>query len=164
MDEIRVDTLLVARDAAMPEAHRVYLLLNKPKGVVCTVKDTHGRVTVLDLVPPHSGRRLYPVGRLDEDSEGLVLMTNDGDLTDRLTHPRYGVSKTYDVRVKGRVTEEDARRFEAGVWLSEGRTGKSRVRIRRSGTEVTHVAITLRGQEPRDPPRLREARVPRAVR
>jgi 23S rRNA pseudouridine2605 synthase len=143
MDEIRVDTLLVARDAAMPEARRVYLLLNKPKGVVCTVRDTHGRTTVLDLVPPFEGRRLYPVGRLDEDSEGLVLMTNDGDLTDRLTHPRYGVSKTYDVRVKGRVTEEEARRFEAGVWLSEGRTGRSRVRIRRAGTEVTHVAITL---------------------
>jgi pseudouridine synthase len=143
MDEIRVDTMLVAREAASPESRRVYLLLNKPKGVVCTVRDTHGRVTVLDLVPPFEGRRLYPVGRLDEDSEGLVLMTNDGDLTDRLTHPRYGVSKTYDVRVKGRLSEEDAKRFEAGVWLSEGRTGRSRVRIRRSGTEVTHVAVML---------------------
>jgi pseudouridine synthase len=143
MDEIRVDTLLVARDAASPESRRVYLLLNKPKGVVCTVRDTHGRPTVLDLVPPFEGRRLYPVGRLDEDSEGLVLLTNDGELTDRLTHPRYGVSKTYDVRVKGRLTEEEAKRFEAGVWLSEGRTGRSRVRIRRSGTEVTHVAVML---------------------
>jgi pseudouridine synthase len=143
MDEIRVDTLLVARDAASPDSHRVYLLLNKPKGVVCTVRDTHGRTTVLDLVPPFEGRRLYPVGRLDEDSEGLVLMTNDGELTDRLTHPRYGVSKTYDVRVKGRLSEEEAKRFEAGVWLSEGRTGRSRVRIRRSGTDVTHVAVML---------------------
>ena len=143
MDEIRVDTILVTRASAMPDAHRVYLLLNKPRGVVCTVRDTHGRVTVVDLVPPFDGRRLYPVGRLDEDSEGLVLMTNDGDLTDRLTHPRYGVSKTYDVRVKGRLSEEDARKFEAGVWLSEGRTGRSRVRIRRAGLEVSHIAVTL---------------------
>jgi 23S rRNA pseudouridine2605 synthase len=138
-----VDTIAIRREAASPDANRVYLLLNKPKGVLCTVKDTHGRPTVVDLVPPHAGRRLYPVGRLDEDSEGLVLMTNDGELTARLTHPRYAVPKTYDVRVKGRLTEDQARQYEAGVWLSEGRTGRSRVRIRKSRTENTHVAITL---------------------
>ncbi len=143
MDEIRVDTMPIQREAAVPDADRVYLLLNKPKGVLCTVKDTHGRPTVVDIVPPHAGRRLYPVGRLDEDSEGLVLMTNDGELTARLTHPRYAVPKIYDVRVKGRLTEEDAKRFEAGVWLSEGRTGKSRVRIRKAGFHITHVAVTL---------------------
>jgi pseudouridine synthase len=144
MDVIRVDTVLVRRDAAAPDAARVHLLLNKPKGVLCTVKDTHGRPTVVDLVPPFPGRRLYPVGRLDEDSEGLVLMTNDGELTARLTHPRYAVPKVYDVRVKGRLTEEDAKRYEAGVWLSEGKTGASRVRIRKAGFENTHVAVTLR--------------------
>ena len=143
MDEIRVDTLLVRRDTATPDAERVYLLLNKPKGVLCTVKDTHGRPTVVDIVPPHVGRRLYPVGRLDEDSEGLVLMTNDGELTARLTHPRYAVPKVYDVRVKGRLSEEDAHKFESGVWLSEGKTGRSRVRIRKAGFQVTHVAVTL---------------------
>jgi 23S rRNA pseudouridine2605 synthase len=143
MDEIRVDTLLVSSSAAAADSDRVYLLLNKPKGVLCTVKDTHGRPTVLDLVPPRAGRRLYPVGRLDEDSEGLVLMTNDGELTARLTHPRYAVPKTYDVRVKGRLTPEHAREFEAGVWLSEGKTGRSRVAILKPGFEVTHVAVTL---------------------
>jgi len=144
MDEIRVDTLLVPRAASSPDAARVYLLLNKPKGVLCTVKDTHGRPTVVDLVPPHHGRRLYPVGRLDEDSEGLVLMTNDGELTARLTHPRYGVPKFYDVRVKGRLTPDKAREYEAGVWLSEGKTGRSRVTIRKPGFQVTHVAVELR--------------------
>lgn len=144
MDEIRVDTILVRREAAAPDARRVYLLLNKPKGVLCTVKDTHGRPTVVDLVPPHAGRRLYPVGRLDEDSEGLVLMTNDGELTARLTHPRYAVPKVYDVRVKGRLTQEHAREYEAGVWLSEGKTGRSRVNVLRAGHEVSHVAVTLR--------------------
>jgi pseudouridine synthase len=144
MDEIRVDTMPIPRAKAEGEGDRVYLLLNKPRGVVCTVKDTHGRPTVLDLVPPRPGRRLYPVGRLDEDSEGIVLLTNDGELTARLTHPRFAVPKIYDVRVKGRMTEESARAFEAGVWLSEGRTGKSRVKIRKTGANVSHVAVTLR--------------------
>lgn len=143
MDEVRVDTVAIARSAAAGDEPRTYLLLNKPKGVVCTVRDPHGRPTVVDLVPPREGKRLYPVGRLDEDSEGLVLLTDDGDLTERLTHPRFGVPKVYDVRVRGLLRADDARRFEEGVWLSEGRTGRSRVRIRRAGREVTHVAITL---------------------
>jgi pseudouridine synthase len=143
IDEVRVDTLEIPRRAAAGATPRTYLLLNKPKGVVCTVRDPHGRTTVLDIVPPRPGRRLYPVGRLDEDSEGLVLLTDDGELTARLTHPRYGVPKTYDVRVKGRLSPDDARRYERGVWLSEGRTGRSRVQIRKPGFEVTHVAVTL---------------------
>jgi pseudouridine synthase len=143
LDEVAVDTVPLPRDAAAGAGPRTYLLLNKPKGVVCTAKDTHGRPTVLDLVPPRPGKRLYPVGRLDEDSEGLVLLTDDGDLTARLTHPRFGVPKTYDVRVKGFLRPDDARTFERGVWLSEGKTGPSRLRIRRSGRDVSHVAVTL---------------------
>ncbi len=143
MDEIRVDTLLVPRAAAAGEGRCTYLLLHKPTGVLCTVKDDRGRKTVLDLVPPFPGKRLFPVGRLDEDSDGIVILTNDGELTHRLTHPSYGVPKTYDVRVKGRLTPEDAAKFEAGVWLSEGRTARSRVQIRRAGPRVTHVAVTL---------------------
>ena len=139
LDEVRVDTVVIARE---PQ-RKTYILLNKPKGVLCTVKDTHGRRTVLDLVPPRPGKRLFPVGRLDEDSQGLVLLTNDGDLTERLTHPRYGVQKVYDVRVRGRLLPADARRFEEGVWLSDGRTGRSRVRIRRTGPKVSHVEVTL---------------------
>lgn len=143
MDEIRFDTLVVARGQTAPDAKRTYILLNKPKGVICTAKDTHGRATVLSLVPPREGQRLWPVGRLDEDSEGLVLLTDDGDLTDRLTHPRYGVPKVYDVRVRGHVSREVAARFEQGVWLSEGKTGRSRVHIRRAGREVSHIHVTL---------------------
>lgn len=139
VDEVRVDTVVIPKPPTRP----TYLLLNKPRGVLCTVRDPQGRPTVLDLVPPFHGKRLYPVGRLDEDSAGLVLLTNDGEITERLTHPRFRVPKIYDVRVKGRVTPEDAQKFEAGVWLSEGRTGRSRVQIRRSGPKVTHVAITL---------------------
>ncbi len=143
IDAITVDTIAVPKVAAEGKGRRTYLLLNKPKGVLCTVKDDRRRQTVLDLVPPFQGKRLFPVGRLDEDSEGLVLLTNDGDLTQRLTHPSFGVGKTYDVRVKGKLTTEDAKKFEAGVWLSEGRTARSRIQVRRSGPKITHVAVTL---------------------
>lgn len=142
-DEIRVDTVPIRRTAAVGQDDRTYLLLNKPKGVVCTVKDPQRRTTVLDLCPPFQGRRLYPVGRLDEDSEGIVILTNDGELTARLTHPRYAVPKIYDVRVKGLVTGETARAFEGGVWLSDGRTGRSRVRLGKRGPRISHVEVTL---------------------
>ncbi len=138
-DEVRVDTVPLPRQ---PRRH-TYILLNKPKGTLCTVRDPHGRRTVLDLVPPLPGKRLFPVGRLDENSTGLVLLTNDGEMTERLTHPRYRVPKVYDVRVRGRLTPADAKKFEAGVWLSDGKTGRSRVQIRRSGPKVTHIAVTL---------------------
>ncbi len=143
LDEVALDTVPIPREAAEGTGRRTYLLLQKPKGVVCTVRDPHARQTVLDLVPPHRGKRLYPVGRLDEETEGIVILTNDGDLTDRLTHPRYGVPKVYEVRLKGRFTQELARTFESGVWLSDGKTGRSRVRVRKAGPRVSHVSVTL---------------------
>src|SRR5690606_5287380 len=90
-----------------PEPRVVYAL-NKPAGVVSTARDTHGRRTVTDLVP--RGLRLYPVGRLDADTTGLILLTNDGELANRLTHPRYGVPKTYRVTVGGPPVTERALR------------------------------------------------------
>jgi len=121
----------------------VYLLLHKPAGVLTTSHDDRGRPTVLDLIPPW-GRRLFPVGRLDADSEGLLLLTDDGELTNLLTHPRYEVPKTYDLRLRGAVTPEEVRKVERGVWLSEGRTGPARLRIRRRGRNISHVEVTLR--------------------
>src|ERR1700704_640830 len=88
---------------------RVVYALNKPVGVVSTARDTHGRPTVVDLVPER-GLRLYPVGRLDADSSGLILLTNDGELANRLTHPRYEVPKTYRVRVAPAPVREPALR------------------------------------------------------
>src|SRR4051794_39930728 len=100
---------------------------NKPAGVVSTARDTHGRRTVVDLVP--SERRLYPVGRLDADSTGLILLTNDGELADRLTHPRYGVEKVYRVRVEPpEVTEAALRILREGVELEDGGTAPAGVR------------------------------------
>lgn len=98
----------------------VYYLLNKPTGVVTTAKDTHGRKTVVDLVP--SDPRVFPVGRLDADTEGLLLLTNDGELTHRITHPSHGVEKEYLVHVKGNLTPGELRRLRDGVELEDGIT------------------------------------------
>ncbi len=104
----------------------VYYLLNKPRGVVTTASDPQGRPTVTALVPPEP--RVFPVGRLDADSEGLLLLTNDGELAHRLAHPRYGVEKVYEVDVEGVPSEEALRRLAEGVELEDGRTAPAGVR------------------------------------
>jgi pseudouridine synthase len=137
VDEIRVDTELLK-----PPSRPLTILLNKPKGYLSTTKDEHGRKTVLDLLP-ETDRRLYPAGRLDEDSEGLMLLTDDGSLTNMVTHPRFGIPKTYDLRIRGRLEGAEVKRVESGVWLAEGRTGPARIRIRKRGRQVSHVEVTL---------------------
>ncbi len=110
-----------------PVAQTVVYALHKPRGVLSTARDTHGRPTVVDLVGAPG--RVYPVGRLDADSTGLILLTDDGELADRLTHPRYGVGKTY-VATVGRppVGERELRALREGVRLDDGRTAPARVR------------------------------------
>jgi 23S rRNA pseudouridine2605 synthase len=107
---------------------RVVYALHKPVGVVSTARDTHGRPTVLELVPS-AGARLYPVGRLDLDSAGLILLTNDGELANRLTHPRFEVAKTYVARLGGGpIGRAELARLRAGVELEDGPTAPARVR------------------------------------
>jgi 23S rRNA pseudouridine2605 synthase len=114
-----------------PEPHEVHAL-NKPAGVVSTAQDTHGRPTVVELV--RSSRRLYPVGRLDADSTGLILLTNDGGLAERLTHPRHGVEKVYRARVQpARVAPRALDALRRGVKLDDGMTAPARVRQPRPG-------------------------------
>lgn len=103
----------------------VYLLLHKPAGVITTAEDPQGRATVLDLVPAEA--RVYPVGRLDADSEGLLILTNDGELTHRLTHPSYGVDKEYLVEVRGSPHRGAIRKLREGVELEDGITGPAKV-------------------------------------
>ena len=105
---------------------RVVFAVNKPAGVVSTARDTHGRRTVVDLV--RSAERLYPVGRLDADTTGLILLTNDGDLAYALTHPSFEVPRTYRARVEGRPDERTLRALREGVELEDGRTAPARVR------------------------------------
>ncbi|MGA8364226.1 MAG: pseudouridine synthase [Solirubrobacteraceae bacterium] len=122
-DRVEVDGKAVA--GAEP---RVVYALNKPLGVLSTARDTHARPTVVELVPA-GGLRLYPVGRLDADSSGLILLTNDGELANRLTHPRYEVPKTYMTRLGGgRVGEGALRALRDGVELDDGRTAPARAR------------------------------------
>lgn len=120
----------------------VTILLHKPRRVMTTTHDDRGRKTVMDLLPSIR-ERLYPVGRLDWDSEGLLLLTNDGDLANLLTHPRYGVPRTYHVRIKGDLTPAILEKLQRGVWLSEGKTGPIRVFIdkRFAGGAVLKVTI-----------------------
>ena len=127
--------VLVDGEAVAPESLEVHVL-NKPAGVVSTARDTHGRRTVIDLVP--SGRRLYPVGRLDAETTGLILLTNDGALANRLTHPRYEVPRTYLARVHGAVPEHALRHLREGVELDDGLTAPAKVRqIEKGVVELT---------------------------
>ena len=114
---------------AGPEQFVTYAL-NKPAGVVSTAKDTHGRPTVVSLLADLQGVRLYPVGRLDVDTTGLILLTNDGELANLLTHPRHEVAKTYRVTVRsGPVSAKAVRALAHGVKLEDGRTAPTRARL-----------------------------------
>ena len=106
-------------------AEKIYLMLNKPRGYVSTVHDERRRKTILDLID--TSERVYPVGRLDLNSEGLILLTNDGDLTNALIHPRYEVSKTYRAKISGDVTEEKLDLLRVGIELDDGLTAPAEV-------------------------------------
>jgi 23S rRNA pseudouridine2605 synthase len=120
----------------------VYWLVHKPRGYLCTNHDPAGRPLAIDLVP-HVPQRVYTVGRLDEDSEGLLLLTNDGDLAFRLMHPRFGVEKTYLVQVAGRPDREQLQQLLKGVWLSDGHVRARRVKRLKSQGASTWLEITL---------------------
>jgi 23S rRNA pseudouridine2605 synthase len=120
----------------------VYWLVNKPRHYLCTNHDPAGRPLAIDLVPQVS-QRVYTVGRLDEASEGLLLLTNDGDLANRLMHPRYGVEKTYQVQVAGHPSREDVQQLLKGVWLSDGHVRARHVKPLRSQGESTWLRIVL---------------------
>ena len=120
------------------DTEKIYLLLNKPRGYVSTAHDDRGRKTVLDLLGENFRGRVYPVGRLDLNSEGLLILTNDGDLTNALIHPRYEVAKTYRARISGDVTEEKLDLLRAGIELDDGLTAPAEVYLLDANTvEVT---------------------------
>ena len=145
------DRVAVEGAPVSPEPPEVHAL-NKPAGVVSTATDTHGRPTVTELV--RSPRRIYPVGRLDADTTGLILLTNDGELANRLTHPRYGVEKTYRARVAPAAMDRAALRALAeGVQLDDGRTAPARVRQPERGV----LELTIREGRKRQVRRMCEA-------
>lgn len=120
-----------------------YFLVHKPKGVVCTNRDPSGRVRAIDLLPDLRVR-LFPVGRLDADSTGLLLMTNDGRLAERITHPRFGIPKTYRAEVRGQVPNDLPAQMKKGVHLAEGKAQVGAVEIVHTSRQRSVLMITLR--------------------
>jgi pseudouridine synthase len=133
-DDIRVDGRRVK-----VVAHHLYLLVNKPRGYVSTRSDPQQRPTVLDLVP-EIREYVYPVGRLDYDSEGLIILTNDGDLAAKLTHPRHGVARVYEAHVLGEPDDHDLDRLQKGVLVDGQKTGPAEVKAIAPG----HLRVTVR--------------------
>ena len=121
---------------------KVYYLLNKPKGVICTNSDPGGRKKAIDLV--HSDKRIFCVGRLYAETTGIIILTNDSELTNKLSHPRYGLAKTYVVGIKGQITGEQVEKLKKGVWLAEGKTGRAAVKILKRSHRESLIEITIR--------------------
>lgn len=119
-----------------------YYILNKPKGYICSVSDDRGRKTVMELMPSNVGR-IYPVGRLDYDSEGLLIMTSDGELAQKLTHPSNEVPKTYLVKVEGTVTESDLNPIRRGIEVDGYLTKKCKAHIVETNKNFTKIHITI---------------------
>jgi pseudouridine synthase len=138
-DHIRVDGKPVPRPAP-----KVYYAVYKPRGVITSLKDPEGRPTIGDIVP-HLRTKLFPVGRLDYDAEGLLLLTNDGDLSAKLTHPRYRVPRTYMVKIKGELTSGDLVRLERGdIGLEDGMSPPMKVSPSKKLTKNSWLKVTVR--------------------
>ena len=151
-DEVLVDDVLLSREEKKEE----YYIMNKPKGVICTVSDDRGRKTVMDLLPESVGR-VFPVGRLDYETEGLLILTNDGDLAFRLTHPTSEIPKTYLVRIEGTMTEKDLNPIRSGVELDGVLTKKCKAHIVETDKAYTKVHITITEGRNRQVRRMFEA-------
>ena len=151
-DEVLLDDVPVLA----AEKKEEYYIMNKPKGVICTVSDDRGRKTVMDLLPENAGR-VFPVGRLDYETEGLLILTNDGDLAFRLTHPTSEIPKTYLARIAGTLTEKDLNPIRSGVELDGVMTKKCKAHIVETNKAYTKVHITITEGRNRQVRRMFEA-------
>jgi len=138
LQEIRCDTIRIS------QPRHFYYLLNKPRGVICSQKGDPERPRAVDFVP-HRARdhRLFTIGRLDVESEGAIILTNDGELCHRVTHPRFEVEKTYQVEVNGVPDDEIVAKMRKGVWLSEGRTSQLDIRVIKRLRSRTRLEVRL---------------------
>jgi pseudouridine synthase len=151
-DKIEVDNKIIAKES------KIVLILNKPRGVVSTVSDPEGRETVADLVKKYD-ERLFPVGRLDYNTSGALLMTNDGDLAYALTHPRYGAEKTYHIKLRGKISENVLEIWRKGVKLDDGSTTKPAAEVFRleESAGYTWIQVTIKEGKNRQIRRMAEA-------
>ena len=137
------DTVMLDGKTLSHKVKYEYYLLNKPKGYVCTVSDDKGRKTVMDLLPAGAGR-VFPVGRLDYDTEGMLILTNDGELAYRLTAPQSEITKTYLVRIEGSITDIQLNRLRAGVEIERGVvTKKCKVTVMETNKKYTKLHVVL---------------------
>ena len=144
--EIREDKDVVTLDGkvvSLPKKH-IYLMMNKPKGLICSVSDDRERKTIIDLLPEEfKNKRVFPIGRLDYDSEGLLLLTTDGDLANRLMHPSGDVNKTYVCKVEGQVLEADIAKLRKGVELDGSLTKKAKIKLLEFDGKLSRYEITI---------------------
>jgi 23S rRNA pseudouridine2605 synthase len=146
---------LAGKPVSLPNTHR-YIVLNKPEQVMTTMRDPAGRRTVASLVPREGGR-VVPVGRLDYDTSGVLLLTNDGELAHVLTHPRYGVEKTYRALVRGRLQGDDVKKFLLGLKLDDGRAAPAKIRVVRAASAASELDVTIHEGRNRQVRRMFEA-------
>lgn len=126
-----------------PKSGAVYILLNKPKGYVTTVKDVHAEKIVFDLLK-EVREKVFPVGRLDKNTRGLLLFTNDGELCFRLTHPRYEIEKTYYIKIKGGITDNDIARLKEGIIVEGVKTLPAKVKVVKRDKDVSEIELIIR--------------------
>lgn len=152
------DTVYVDGVKITPIRRYTYIMFNKPKGCITTAQDEFGRKTIYDYLEQYAGKGLFPVGRLDYDSEGLLLLTNDGALAQVLTHPSYEIPKTYLVRIEGSVTEEDLKKIRNGIKGTDGvRYAPAKVFLKETNEKYSRLEITITEGKNREVRRIFEA-------
>ena len=150
------DDIRVRRKKISAPEKKIYIMFNKPVGCVSTCQDDRGRRTVLDYMPDIK-ERIYPVGRLDFTTEGMLLLTNDGELAYRLTHPKHEVNKRYVVIVEGEVTGDDVKKLEKGVFIEGGKTAPAKVKLIKVTPERSELTIIIHEGRNRQVRRMFEA-------
>lgn len=135
------DDILVEGNALSNKEEKIYFLLNKPRGVLSTVHDDKGRKTVVDLI--NTNVRIYPVGRLDYDTTGMIILTNDGNLTALLTHPKNCIDKKYIVKINGQLSKNDISKLRNGVLVDNRKTSKSQVKVRKYDSKTNTSLVEL---------------------
>lgn len=130
-------------DIPIRKQRKIYYLLNKPKGYLCTNRDELGRLQAIDIIE-NVTQRIYSIGRLDKESEGLIILTNDGDLANKLSHPKYEVHKTYFVEVDGYLTDTAVKALKSGIWLSFGKTRPVKVQHVKKGKDRSRFEMMLK--------------------
>lgn len=141
---VGTDIVLVEGTRVDPIEQHIYIMLNKPKGFVCTTSDELGRKTVLELIKDkYADKRIFPVGRLDFDTEGLLLLTTDGDMSNRLMHPSNEINKTYVAKIEGEISEEDLNKIRNGVMLDGVKTKKCRVKLLQFAENISRIEVII---------------------